>query len=158
MARDQAREPCLAVRGRGAVRLQKRSTKACLTSGAMREASPHTNTSASFCKKLATLRRRSPRSPAGHMSSACRARGRRRTRVRDPRRLERAHLVLVQEVLPRIAAPKKRSESPIGAPCFLSAGARGRKPRNGATPCRPDHDHRHVGVVGRVERRSSACG
>src|ERR1700722_12632160 len=36
------------------VRLQKRSTKACLTSGAMREASPHTNTSASFCKSSHT--------------------------------------------------------------------------------------------------------
>jgi hypothetical protein len=36
------------------VRLQKRSTKACLTSGAMREASPHTNTSASFRKSSHT--------------------------------------------------------------------------------------------------------
>src|SRR5215831_20977798 len=34
--------------------LQKRSTNACLTSGAMREASPHTNTGASFCKRSHT--------------------------------------------------------------------------------------------------------
>jgi hypothetical protein len=37
------------------VRRQKRSTKACLTSGAMREASPHTNTSASFCKSYGPI-------------------------------------------------------------------------------------------------------
>src|SRR5580704_16629902 len=40
--------------GERPVRLQKRSTNACLTSGAMREASPHTNTAASFCKRSHT--------------------------------------------------------------------------------------------------------
>src|ERR1700722_7104993 len=86
------------------------------------------------------------------MSSACPARGRRRTRVSSPPRLERAHLVLVKEVLRGIAAAKEEERLADRRALFFKRRALEQEAteRRDAR-ARPDHDHRQVGVLGRME-------
>jgi hypothetical protein len=47
--------------------------------------------------------------------------------------------------------PKKRRDSPIGAPCFFSAALEQEAAERSDARARPDHDHRQVRVLGRVE-------
>jgi hypothetical protein len=122
---------------------------ACRTSGAMREASPQTNTIASCCN-------------SGHTSSpwpaiaCCRLAGFAREGADQPRharRLEPAHLLLVEEVLQRVRAAEEQQRRADRRPLLLQRrvllqeAAKGRD----AGP-RAHHDHRRVRVLRRMKR------
>ena len=118
----------------------------------MREASPQTNTSASFCNSVphcVAVRR----DRLLHIGlRLARLAGEGAHEFRHTRRLERAHLVLVEEVLHGIAAAEEEERLADRRALFLQRRALEQEAAERRDAgARPDHDHRQVRVLGRME-------
>src|SRR6516165_1943480 len=79
-----------------------------------------------------------------------------REQPRDSGRLEGPHLLLVEEILQRIAAAEEQHRLAHGNPALIQRRTLLEKaPKRRDAGAGPDHDHRYVRVVGRAKRN---CG